>query len=73
MGNHRLPERIRLEELENAGQCEPAKKEKEWMDHDAEDSQVFGVTGDWSTAALDPGAWYNTVCEGSCRSICPRG
>ena len=29
--------------------------------------RLFGVTGDWKTAALDPGAWYNTVQEGGCR------
>ena len=28
---------------------------------------MFGVTGDGRTAALDPGAWYNTVQEGGCR------
>ena len=28
---------------------------------------MFGIAGDWSTAALDPGAWYNTVCELGCR------
>ena len=28
---------------------------------------MFGITGDWSTAALDPGVWYNTVYEGGCR------
>ena len=28
---------------------------------------LLGVTGDWKTAALDPGAWYNTVQEGGCR------
>ena len=27
----------------------------------------FGITGDWSTAALDPGVWYSTVHEGVCR------
>ena len=27
----------------------------------AEDRRVFGLTEDWSTTALDPGAWYNTV------------
>ena len=26
-----------------------------------------GITGDWSTAALDPGVWYSTVHEGGCR------
>ena len=28
---------------------------------------MFGNTGDWSTAALDPGIWYSTVYEGGCR------
>ena len=33
----------------------------------ADDLWLFGVTEDWSTAALDPGAWYNTVHGGGCR------
>ena len=33
----------------------------------AEDLRLFGITGDWNTAALDPGAWYNTVRDGGCR------
>ena len=33
----------------------------------AEDLRLFGVSGDWSIAALDPGVWYSTVREGSCR------
>ena len=32
----------------------------------ADDLRLFGVTGDWRTAALEPGAWYNTVQEGGC-------
>ena len=28
----------------------------------ADDLRLFGVTGDWRTAALDPGAWYNNIC-----------
>ena len=28
---------------------------------------MFGITGDWSIAALNPGVWYSTVCEGGCR------
>ena len=24
---------------------------------------MFGITGDWSTTALDPEVWYNTICE----------
>ena len=27
----------------------------------ADDLRLFGVTGDWRTAAHDPGAWYNIV------------
>ena len=33
----------------------------------ANDLRLFGVTGDWKPAALDPGAWYNTVQDGGCR------
>ena len=33
----------------------------------AEDPRVFGLTGVWSTAALDPEVWYSAVCEGGCR------
>ena len=38
----------------------------------AENRQVFGVTGDWSTAALGPGVWYSTVCEGGFRIMAAR-
>ena len=41
--------------------------QKEWTDCVADDLRLFGVTRDWKTAALDPGAWYNTVQEGGCR------
>ena len=30
----------------------------------AEDRRLFGITGDWGAAALDPGVWYSTVCKG---------
>ena len=33
----------------------------------ADDLRLFGVTGGWSSGALDPGAWYNTVHEGGYR------
>ena len=33
----------------------------------ADDLRLFGITGDWSTAALDPGVWYSTVHEGGCK------
>ena len=49
------PRRITLGKLENAGQRQPGEKEKEWTDCVAEAHRVFGITGDWSTAALDPG------------------
>ena len=67
MGDHRLPKRVMSGELENAGKRGPGGKEKEWTECVADDLRLFGVTGDWKTAALDPGAWYNTVQEGGCR------
>ena len=66
-GDHRLPKKVMLGELENAGKSEPGGKEKEWTDCVANDLWLFGVTGDWGTAALDPRAWCNTVHEGGCR------
>ena len=66
MGDHRLPKRVMWGELENAGKSGPGK-EKEWTDCVADDLRLFGITGDWSTAALDPGVWYRTVHEGGCR------
>ena len=35
----------------------------------AKDLRLFGITGDWNTTALDPGAWYSTVRDGGCRFI----
>ena len=67
MGDHRLPERVMSGELENAGKRGPGGKEKEWTDCVADDLRLFGVTGYWRTAALDPGAWYKIVHEVSCR------
>ena len=45
----------------------PGGKENKWTDGVVEDRRVFDITEDCSTAALDPRAWYNTVCERSCR------
>ena len=67
MGHNRLPKRVMSGELENAGKRGPAGKEKEWTDCVANDLRLFGITGDWSTAALDPEVWYSTVHEGGCR------
>ena len=33
----------------------------------ADDLRLYGITGDWSTTALDPGVWYSTVRDGGCR------
>ena len=33
----------------------------------ADDLRLFGITGDRSTAALDPGVWYSAIHEGGCR------
>ena len=67
VGDQRLPKRVMSGELENAGKRGPGGKEKEWTDCVADDLRLFGDTGDWRTAALDPGAWYNKVREGGCR------
>ena len=66
MCDHRLPKRVMPGELENAGKRGPAGMEKEWTDCVADDLRLHGVTGDWRTAALDPGAWYNKVHDGGC-------
>ena len=38
----------------------------------ADDRHLFGFTGDWTTAALDPGIWYIKVREGGCRFMAAR-
>ena len=67
MGDHRLPKRVMSGELENTGKRGLGGKEKEWTDCVADDLRLFGITGDWSTAALDPGVWYSAIHEGECR------
>ena len=67
MGDHRLPKRVLSGELENAGKRGPGRKEKEWTHCVADDLRLFGITGDWSTVALDPGVWYSAEHEGGCR------
>ena len=54
MGDRRLPKRVMSGELENAGKRGPGGKEKEWTGCVAYDLRLFGITEDWSTAALDP-------------------
>ena len=36
--------------------------EKEWTDFVSDDRRVYNLIGDWNTATLDPGVWYNTLC-----------
>ena len=60
----RLPKKVISGELENAENRGPEGKEKEWTDCVAHDLRLSGITGDWSTAALDPGAWYNSTRRG---------
>ena len=52
MGDDSLLEAIFSGELENAGQRGPGGKEKQWTECVAEDRRVFGITEDWSIAAL---------------------
>ena len=54
-------------DLENVGQRGSGVRGNKWTECVAEDCRVFDITGNWTTAALDPGVWYSTVCEGGCR------
>ena len=65
MGDHSLLKRIMSKVWENVEKHGPGGGG--WTDCGTEDHRVFGITGDWSTAALDPGAGYSTVYEGGCR------
>ena len=57
-------------ELENAGKHGPWGKEKEWTGCVVEDLWLLGITGDWSTAALD-----GIIAQYVKRTVCswPRG
>ena len=39
------------------------------MEYKAEDRRLFGITGNWDTAALEFVASYDTVCEGDRRYL----
>ena len=71
MGDHKLPKWVMSGELESAGKRGPGGKEKERTDCVTDDLWLFGVTGGWSTAALDPGVLYSTLREGGCRFMRP--
>ena len=38
-----------------------------WVDCVSEGVWAFEIAGNWSTSALNPGTWYDTVCEAGCR------
>ena len=40
---------------------------EKWADCMVEEFRLFGITGDWNTATLDPGVWYSRVRNGGCR------
>ena len=65
MGDHGLPKRVMSGKLENAGKRGPGGKEKEWARSVAAGRRLFGIKGDWSTTALDPGVWYSTDTKGA--------
>ena len=60
--NHMLPERIVLGKHGERGTVR-AGREGEGMGALPEDNRVFGIAGNWNTAALDPGTWSDIVCE----------
>ena len=69
MDDHRLPKRVMSGELEHARKSRPGRKKNKWTDCVAEDRRLFGIMGNCSPAALDPGIWYSTGREGGCRFI----
>ena len=72
MCDQRLPKRVMSGELEYAGKRGPRGKEKQQTDGVAEGRRLFGITRDWSPAALDSGVGYRTLREGGCRFIAAR-
>ena len=65
MGDHKLPKWVMSGELESAGKRGSGGKEKERTDCVADDLWLFGVTGSWSTAALDPGCFIVHYAKGA--------
>ena len=69
MDGGRLPNRVMFGGMEGPGQRGAGGKEKEWTDCVAEDVRAFGIGGDWKAAALEWGAWDDTVIERGRRFI----
>ena len=67
MDGGRLPTWVMFGGVEGPGQREAGVKEKECTDCVAEDVQAFGIGGEWKAAALERGAWDDTVIEGGRR------
>ena len=77
--SHGRPQVTQEDHVERAGErgttwtCLAGGKEEEYTEYVAHVRRVFCSTEDWSTAALDPGAWYNNtvqvVCKGGCRVL----
>ena len=67
-GRSKVTQEGRVRRAEKRGKTRArGRGEKEWMDCVAQNRPMFDIKGDWSTAAQDPGAWYNIVCERGCR------
>ena len=60
MDGGRLPNRVMFGGMEGPGQ-------RGVTDCVAEDVRAFGIGGDWKAAALERGAWDDTVIEGGRR------
>ena len=54
MGGHRLPKRVMSGKLENKGKRGPGGEEKLLDTLLGRGTSVFGITEDWSIAAVDP-------------------
>ena len=67
MDGGRWPNRVMFGGMEGPGQRGAGEDEKEWTDCVAEGVRAFGIGGDWKAAALERGAWDNTVIEGGRR------
>ena len=67
MDGGRLLHRVMFGGMEGPGQRGAGGKEKEWTACVTEDVQAFGIGGDWNVAALERGAWDDTVIEGGRR------
>ena len=75
MGDHELPKRScreswRTRENDSMGR---GGKEKQWTDCVAEYRRMFGITGDWNTAELEPGVWYTVQYSKGAVGLWPRG